>query len=381
MRGIRLAAVLAVLILIPGQKEVSEATPRPHERSQVVVPPATGFISTTPESPTSQAMPIPGGGRILFTTDHGVGVLEPDGSESHFGGWAAVDAFWDPVHPGRVLVSPYTGKGPPGIRSFRRTPGGWRGDRRWPAGAWTQISPDGRWFAYGVLDKGRSTGAIRVAGRHGPVGSISGRFWPLSWTSDRRVVLGRWDGSGPYLWDPFAHSLTFLDLDGDLASRLPPKARRVSLDVSRMSWSSDGRFFAAPAFWRLHHRFRSGAVVGSLAEGIQKVIPTGGVWWATPTWSPARPEIAFVSSLRLQGRAALRLYDATTGRQRTLLRDAPEPRWVAWSPAGDWMLLDDTGRTRWLFVSRDGRRTIDYPWLGSYPRWASPGLSLHIVVC
>jgi hypothetical protein len=45
------------------------------------------------------------------------------------------------------------------------------------------------------------------------------------------------------------------------------------------------------------------------------------------------------------------------------------------------MLLDHTEQSEWLFVSRDGLRAVERPGLGSFPRWATPGVGVHIVVC
>jgi hypothetical protein len=379
MRGLGVAALLALLALTPGQKGVvrAEGNRASAADQPFLVPPVASSLSS------SSTRPIPGGGRILFSTGQGVGVLDADGTQTAFGKWSIADAFWDPVHPGHILVNRYT-DGPKGLRQYRETADGWRVVRTWPAGygSESQISPDGRWFAYNVFVGGRSTGTVRVAGRHGFVRSIEGRrLVAVSWTPDNQIILGHWDGSGLLLWDPFRDVLRSFTLDRNLASRLPADARRTDLDAGRMSWSSDGRFFAAPAHWREHKKFQGGVAIGSRDRGILKVIPTGRGWGA-PTWSPTLPEIAFVVSSKYEDpAAALHLYNAKTGHHSVLRRGVPDPYWVAWSPGGDWMLLDDPEDDRWLFVSRGTGQTVEYPWLGSYPRWAEPGLGLHIFVC
>ncbi|HEV8420550.1 MAG TPA: hypothetical protein VGR13_04270, partial [Actinomycetota bacterium] len=289
-----------MLVLTPGQKGASVG----HTERARTVPALPAARPPAPSPSPSEPRLIPGGGSILFSTGQGVGVLEADGSVSHFGGWAAVDAFWDPVHPGQILVNPYT-DGPPKLRGFRRAGDRWRAVRSWPAGygGQTQISPDGRWLAFDVFVKGRATGMVRVTSRHGVVASIQGHFESVSWTSDERVILSRWDGPGLFLWDPFRDVLDPFTLDRNLSSQVPAGARRVSLDSRDLSWSSDGRLFAAPTFWKDARQSRSGVAVGSLADGILAVVPTG-MTLAAPTWSPTRPEIAFVSSRRYGDPAA-----------------------------------------------------------------------------
>jgi hypothetical protein len=67
----------------------------------------------------------PGGGSILYSTDHGIGVLDVHGVTTHIGGWEAADAFWDPVRPGQILVHPYVGD-PSVLLAFQRGDDGWR---------------------------------------------------------------------------------------------------------------------------------------------------------------------------------------------------------------------------------------------------------------
>jgi hypothetical protein len=161
-----MAAVLMVLALTPGQKTLVHA-------GSLSAPTGSQGVSSPPPAPSTQA--IPGGGRILFSTGDGIGVLNADGSRTAFGKWSVADAFWDPIHPGDILVNPYT-NGPPKLRQYHRTDHGWQPIRTWSAGYGesTQISPDGRWFAYDVSVHGKATGTVRVKGRRGVVASIDG---------------------------------------------------------------------------------------------------------------------------------------------------------------------------------------------------------------
>jgi hypothetical protein len=374
MRGLRFASLLMLIGLTPGQK----ALVGPRSPVGIAVFP---FVDPSPSAPSAHS--IPGGGRILFSTDTGMGVVGADGSRTQFGTPDVADGYWDPLHRGHILVDPFT-DGPSKLNEYLQTPGGWRAIRRWPVGygEFTQVSLDGRWFAYNVFVKGKMTGTIRVAGRDGSVRSFQGhRVTVEAWTPENRVILRHWDGSGLVVWDPFRDTLRPFTLGRYLLSRLPDGASRVDLDVSRISWSTDGRFYAAPTHWWEKKTFEGGVAIGSRAGGIVKVIPTGRAWGA-PTWSPTEPEVAFVSSSRYRDPAAsLHVFNAATGPNALIRRGVPDPYWVAWSPAGDWMLLDDPDRNRWLFVSRDGDQTVAYPWLGSSPRWAERSIGIHMFVC
>jgi len=333
---------------------------------------------------------FPGGGEILFSGD-GVGVLAHDGTVTGFGHWNAVDAFWDPLHPRDILVNPYTNRDRQRIREYRLVSGRWQSVGSWPAAdsLSTAISADGKWFAYNVFAKGRETRTIRVAGRDGTVRDLrtTERLAVVSWAPDGRVVLS---GPGPSdlsIWDPFSGSGRLVPIDWNLDGRLPPGIEDAELETLDLAWSADGRFFAARVSWPERKTYETGMAVGSTSKGILKVIPTG--WSDTvPTWSPVRPEVAYMTARRYPPRASLHIFDPVTGRDTMIRHHVPNPWWVAWSPRGDWLLLDDEGGVdeggqsgRWLFISRDGRRTVAYPWLGSFPRWASPDLDLKVPVC
>src|SRR6266511_3006751 len=133
MRGLRLASLLTLLVLIPGQESAVEAGA---QQSPIMEAPSPHRVITAPASSARHdvtTLRIPGGGRILFLPGQGVGVVDADGSVSEFGKWTAVEAFWDPMHPGHVLVDPMRER-ERRILEFRRTDHGWEPVRNWPTG-------------------------------------------------------------------------------------------------------------------------------------------------------------------------------------------------------------------------------------------------------
>jgi len=348
---------------------------------QVAFPPPA---AVHPRSSGSGPDRVPGGGRILFTTAHGIGVLYPTGALAHLGGWRAADAFFDPLNPGDVLVHPFDGRWQD-LRQYRRGARGWRAVRTWRAGMaeYSAVYPGGRWVAFNVFRNSKMTGTVRLTGRDGTSRVLhSDDLSVLSWTTTDQVLLSDWDHPRRvFVWDPFGGTLGPVFLDRNLASKLPEEARSPWLDTRNLSWSADGRYFTAPITWKEHGEYRTGVAVGTVSAGILRAIPTGNNFMI-PTWSPTRPEVAYVVASRYGDPSArLFLFHVRTGRRTVVRRHVPTGSWwVAWSPAGSWMLLDDPKRNRWLFVSTHGA-TVHRPALGSFPRWATPGVGIHIVVC
>ncbi|MFN2590698.1 MAG: hypothetical protein ABR518_07995 [Actinomycetota bacterium] len=336
-----------------------------------------------PPAPRSSLRSTPGGGGIVFLAARGIGVLDPDGVMTTFGRWEAADAYWDPLHRSRILVNPYTG-GPPRLREFRRDGSKWREVRRWPTGygLLSAISPSGTHLAYSVFEHGRQTWTIRVSGRDGSVRDLAtDRLEPVSWTPSGRVLLSGWGPRRLEVWHPFHGTVASLDPTWGLREQLPSSARGIDLDVFHLSWSSDGRFFAAPAYWRVDGVSKRAVAVGSSARGVFEVIPTGKAD-TVPTWSPKASELSYTTANGYPKQSSvLHVYDPSTGQDVVIRRGVPDSWWVAWSPQGDWMLLDDDGQAEWLFVSRHEGTVVRRDRLGSFPRWASPGVDLHIWVC
>jgi hypothetical protein len=334
---------------------------------------------------------IPGGGRILIPVG-GVRVIQPDGTLEYL--WTEqrgyVDAVWDPRRPQTPLVL-YEKGDLSVLRAYRRSEAGWKKGRRWDIerNYWnfSELSPDGGLIAHSVFSKdGRMTGTIRVIDRHGDaLGELeTEELYPVSWAPDGSVLLSDWFDGGLFAWNMKAGTLDLVLGDSQLARVLPAGARSPSLDAESLSWSAGGQYFAARVSWSLGgKRRRSGVAIGSPAGEILDVIKTGMMQPSIPTWSPNRPELAVVTERVVQGegRSNLYVFNAGTRRRTLLMRDSPDPWWVAWSPRGNWMLLADSLDGSWLFVSRDGTRAIERAFLGSQPRWASPGPDIHPIYC
>jgi hypothetical protein len=375
------SAALALVLPAPGTARSGPIGEHPvPTMAAVVVSNLTGPLRTS----EPWQLPFPGGGRILFTrgtpgsSSEGFGVVESNGTIFTLSTTTA-DAYFDPLRPGGILVKPVEAKHP-SIRSLRVVDGGWKRTRPWREGPdyYSRVSPDGRLIAYHVFvthgrDR-RETKILRVADRRGVVWQAPFRSLPgsVSWTPDGAVIAA--SARGMVAWDFRTGSVRpFLDR-GQIDS-LVTWGTEVDADASQVSWSHDGRYFSIPVSWEGDGKYRYGVAVATASGKLLSLLHVGA-----GVWSPAAPEIAYVASGIRHDRYRLYVYNALTHR-RTLTRDdVPREEWVAWSPKGKWMLLSDWRANRWLFVSRDGR-TIPYPWLGSSPRWAAPGVEVTMPVC
>jgi hypothetical protein len=385
-RPARVAAEVSVPRAIPALTPYEEPTAaRPARVAVEVSVPRASPAPTPYEEPDPS---IPGGGRILIPI-WGSRVVQADGTLEYLWTEGEFDAVWDPGRPGTPLVLVEKPQGAV-LRAYRRTGPEWGTARRWGVGAiywdFAEFSPDGRLIAHSVFTKwgegGRLTGTIQVVSRNGD------RLWelrtddlyPVSWTPEGTVLLSHWFKGGLFAWDMKAGTITTLILDdSQLTEALPAGARSPWLDARFLSWSADGRYFAARVSWRLSgKRHRYGIAIGSPSGEILNIVKTGRKHPNIPTWSPARPEVAFIDSSSLDSKATLFVYDVVSGRRTVLMSNSPHPWWVAWAPRGDWMLLDGD---YWLFVSRDGKRTIKHDRLGAFPRWASPGHDIPVPKC
>jgi hypothetical protein len=324
----------------------------------------------------SSARPIPGGGRILASGPEVLVVTARGRIRTVYSGTGYADAYWDPGSNKGIIVKDPSSNA---TLEFSKSGDRWVRTGRWRIGPdyYARISPDGRWMAYSKFRHGRQTKTVRIQDRAGHVidSPLLG-YQVVSWTSDGRVILQA--PSGWVVWDPETGSVRSFLADEDLAESLGvPGGNDVGLDGTRISWSADGRYFASSASWGQGKRWRGALVIGTVGGTILRVVPVR-VWGLTPTWSPVRPEVAFSGD-----RHQLFVLDVVTGRSTLVLRRARATWWAAWSPRGDWLLLADSDAKdpNWLFVSRYGRRRVEYPSLGDYPRWASPGADAIMQVC
>lgn len=324
----------------------------------------------------SSTRPIPGGGRILSAGPEVLVVTARGLVRAVYSGSGYADAYWDPGRKNRIIV-----KDPSSNATLESSKAGdrWVRTGRWRIGPdyYARISPDGRWMAYALFRRGRQTKTVRIRDRAGHVvdSPVLGHQ-VVSWTPDDRLILQ--DAAGLVAWNPETGSVRSFLKNKDLAESLGvPVEGGVGLDGTRISWSADGRYFASSAVWSQGRRWRSALVIGTVGGSVLRVLPVR-VWGLMPTWSPVKPEVAYAGNHH-----DLFILDVITGTRDLVLHRAPRAWWPAWSPRGDWLLLADSNAEdpTWLFVSRDGRQRLEYPSLGDYPRWASPGADAIMQVC
>jgi hypothetical protein len=335
---------------------------------------------SAPDDAAPGPRPIPGGGRILSVGEQ-VQVVAASGRVTSVSDGRG-DAFWDPGPHGGVIVKSLDRDA---TLEFRRIRGRWTRTSKWRIGPdyYSRISPDGLWMAYSLFRHGRQTTIAQVEDRHGTVERFPLRgYAPVSWTPDGRVVLDR---RGEWVaWDPATGAVhPFLGHEA-LADALDlPYETEITLeDWLGVSWSADGRYFAVGAWWGQGRSYGQAILIGRPDGRVARVLPAND-WYGIPTWSPVRPELAYLRSGRHGRHHRLYVVDADTGRMTLVLDGAPDADWAAWSPKGTWLLVADwrPSSRRWLFVPRHGGRSVSYPWLGNYPRWASPGGEVLMPVC
>jgi hypothetical protein len=377
-----IAALLTMLVSAGCARGTSTA---PHNVRTLSAP-------TPTMSPRSIAEPVnppfPGGGRILFLAEQapgdptdGMGIVAADGSTQYFG-HDALDAMWDPSARSRVVVVPRRDGAP--VRWYRLA------HRQWdPAGRtkvdgaayFAKVSPDGRLFASNHLHRGRLTKEIRVVDRAGRLKARLSAGYVRGWADAQHVLVAAWSEPGElYLWDIRQRFMRLFLSRTTLDEILPAAATSMGLGSS-MPWSDDRRLFAMSLDWSEGRTNGSVVLIGSSSGTILRIIDMGRRVVLDPTWSPVRSELAIASVGRHGYRTRVELYDVASARRRVLSRSGGWP-WAAWSPSGRWLLIEDSRRSRWLFISRDGRRQVSYPWLGSGARWSgSPGTDVHVPVC
>jgi hypothetical protein len=283
---------------------------------------------------------IPGGGRLLVASPQGSWVVGADGSRRLLGSYE--EATWSPrglfvaTAAGRALSAVE----PDGTVRWSLSAGAPVGDPRW--------SPSGFRIAYWA---GR---ALRVVAGDGTGDALL----------DRRVapVPPAWAPGGPHL-------LAYVDADGTL--------RVVSADTGEvvgsggplpgtraLAWAPDGSSLLQLAAGSLWLRDASAAKLLERVElGPPRRLSVPGEGRIEE--AAVAPDGKTVAALRLlpaRGSRPLRselvLIDRTGAPGRTLFRAPGRLTGVAWSPAGDRLLLSWPDADQWLFIPADGARRV-----------------------
>jgi hypothetical protein len=340
------------------------------------VAPTRGAASQHVSLPSTAARPrdpdlaFPGGGRILFLVSAApgygwgqVGVIDSDGMARHYPRDPHAFPYWDPASPDRLLMLPWGSD--PTTRSFEID-----GDSLVEVDSWrtaelsTYPSLDGATLAFTPIDRSgrprwrvlklvdRSTSRTRTVPSKGLV--------PIGWTPDRELLAAPLTGGDLVRWDPYTGTTTRFGSGG----------------FSDIVWDHSGRRFTAIVYREGSGSVRQvSVVIGTLRGRITARIRTGGLGIGMPTWSPDGSRIAFIvqgSGRRSHRNASLHVYDIGLGIDSVVARPVSNARWASWSPDGEWLLVEDWTRKRWLFIAAAGDVQFPYRWLGSYARWCCP---------
>jgi dipeptidyl aminopeptidase/acylaminoacyl peptidase len=288
---------------------------------------------------------LPGGGRLLVTSEKGAWVVRADGSKRLLGayreaGWSPRGLFVIATH-GRQLVAlepggrvRWTVSRPDAVRHPRWSPSGWR-------------------IAYvtGVVP------SLRVVAGDG--------------TEDRGLTTGVADS--PPAWKPGPiHVIAYSTLDGSVRAVATDERRTLWRSAPaeaprELVWSPDGRRLLAVGS-------RSVRVFDDRGR-LLRTIPTSGVSGhpRAAAFAGRGHDFALVQAAATPGQSEVVLLEAE--------RRAPPPRRVfvgagelgalAWSPDGRWLLIGWPSADQWLFVrSHDARRIVAVSEIG---RQFSPG--------
>jgi hypothetical protein len=343
-------------------------------------PVPTPVASREPTSASSSPGPelsFPGGGRILYQPAEGpsrerqgIGVVTSSGRVVE----RTIENVlpnWDPARSRGIVAVSYNGGR--AVRSYSLDEGGLSLAGRWPTRSenFVSFSFDGRFIADVPIDRsGRIiTGETRIIDRSTGVvrdTHLGSDLFVEAWTPDGRLLALPRSGGQRVMVDPATLQHESFEFP---APAWAPDGRRFSVNIARR----DGRDL--------------GLGIGRGRELRSRTWLGGGQRFVeTPTWSPDGRRVAVI--VRGGGRhgertADLIVIDAGTGLATVLANRVSDSWWVSWSPDGEWMLVDDWTRDRWLFVSADGETKLAYPWLGSSPRWccpSSPAINVTIPV-
>jgi hypothetical protein len=350
-RAAALLAVVAACVPAPSSPAPPQRVPEP-----------------TTEVPTERVPSFPGGGRILFLASRGpgyawgkVGIIESNGNARYFPRDPYAFPYWDPAVPDRILMLPYGSD--PTTRSFEIFGASLHEVDAWrTAELSTYPSLDGTTIAFTPIDRSgrprrrilrlidRSTDAARTV--------RSGGLVPLGWTPGRELIAAPSTGGHLVRWNPWT----------GVSSPFGPR------HLSDVIWDPSGRRYAS-AIASSTGETESVVVIGRRNGRVTDRVPVGRRWVDMPTWSPDGTRIAFIvrgAGRTAHRRSSLHVYDLTLGIDLVVASPVSHARWASWSPDGDWLLVEDWTRDRWLFVAAAGDVHLPYPWLGAVPRWCCP---------
>ena len=271
---------------------------------------------------------LPGGGRLLVTSQEGTWVVQADGSKRLLGAYD--EASWSPR--GLFVVATQ------GRQLVAVEPGGrvrWTVSRPDPA-RHPRWSPSGFRIAYLT---GRAPSLRMVAG---------------DGTGDRPLSSGVADVAPA--WKPGAsHVLAYAEANGRITT-VAPDERRVAWRSApaqvphALVWSPDGKRLLAVSG-------RSIRVFDDRGR-LLRTITSGGAAGATAFASRGHSFALVQSGASAQSEVVLHEAERRAGPPRRMFVGAGDLGDLAWSPDGRWLLIGWPSADQWLFVRSGKARQI-----------------------
>lgn len=220
-----------------------------------------------------------------------------------------------------------------------------------------------RWKCYRQADE------IYLQTADGSGRRVVARGYLDSWTPDGGLIVTAGDGDRWVVFDPRTRKRT---------APLSPTRVAVVAGVKRASlgpprWSADGRYVAAPVAgrWPKAANVVHGFVVAR-ADGTPVRVVTSPYVISMFAWSPRGHRLAWTTS-GFPTSHELFVLDDPNRRPRRLFAADPHLDWIAWSPDGWRLLLDDENAGGWLLITAAGQKRVEkHARLGGRPFWCCP---------
>ena len=261
---------------------------------------------------------LPGGGKLLVVSSDrgGTWVVEPDGLKRDLGPFT--DAAWSPH--GLYVVATR------GNELVALDPQGklhWTLARNQPSSpVWTGTRTDTR-IAYDTAS------GLRVVAGDGTgdhlLDAYGGGIAP-AWDPGRRFTLAYYSGG----------AIVLRQADGKLLWR-----RNIAILPSQLVWSDDGRYLAVVSPKRIDVLDASGRLHRTISMLTAELL--------IASFRPGSHDLAVV--VRHTARSEVKLVDVDhPGHARLLFAGPGRFSGVAWSPAGDWLLVSWPAANQWVFI-------------------------------
>jgi hypothetical protein len=302
--------VLAVAVLALGAVLLAAFSPPGHAVFERV----RRAVGVEHAAPALAGLPAPG--RLLVQSARGTWIVEPDGAKRDLGAWQY--AAWSP-HGRYVVVA-----NPNELAALDP-----QGNVRWTLARRDVSSP--LWEGTAVDTR---IAYFAANGLHVVAGDGAG---------DR--LLDRYAQQEPPAWDPARlHTLAY-ETGGAVVLREVDSGRelwRTNVPVyGRLVWSSDGRLLAVAGTSRI-------VVLDANGKRLRWVSTLTGELLSA-AFKPGTHELAVQA--RFAHRSEVKLVDVDRpGHARLLFAGPGDFSDIAWSPNGEWLLVDWPSANQWVFL-------------------------------